>query len=108
MITQVLAHHPTSANAHCVQAELYAREGKISLARAELGSAERLNPGLTEFKPSAVQELKSELGLNPALDGAANRLVSGALGVAFPLGRSHYWSDRRRTSDDAVSSPHAL
>jgi hypothetical protein len=65
MIAQVLAHHPTSANAHWVQAELYAREGKISLARAELGTAERLNPGLTEFKPSAVQELKSELGLSP-------------------------------------------
>ncbi len=65
MITQVLADHPTSANAHWVQAELYAREGKISQARAELGTAERLNPGLTEFKPRSVQELKSALGLSP-------------------------------------------
>jgi hypothetical protein len=65
MITQVLAHHPTSAKAHFVQAELYAREGKNSLARAELGSAERLNPGLTEFKPRSVEELKSQLGLAP-------------------------------------------
>jgi hypothetical protein len=62
MITQVLAHHPTSAKAHFVQAELYAREGKTSLARTELGTAERLNPGLTEFKPRSVEELRSQLG----------------------------------------------
>ncbi len=30
MITQVLADHPTSAKAHYVQAELYAKEGKTS------------------------------------------------------------------------------
>ena len=63
MITQVLADHPTSANAHWVQAELYAREGKIPLARAEFSTTERLNPGLTEFKPGSVLELKSKLGL---------------------------------------------
>jgi hypothetical protein len=63
MITQVLAHHPTSAKAHFVQAELYAKEGKTPLARAELGTAERLNPGLTEFKPRSIEELKSQLGL---------------------------------------------
>src|SRR3977135_3465538 len=51
MITQVLAHYPNSAKAHYVQAELYAKEGKTSLARAELGSADRINPGLTEFTP---------------------------------------------------------
>jgi hypothetical protein len=65
MITQVLADHPTSAKAHYVQAELYAKEGKNALARSELGTAERLNPGLTSFNPRSVQELKSELGLNP-------------------------------------------
>jgi hypothetical protein len=69
MITQVLADHPTSAKAHFVQAELYAKEGKTSLARAELGTAERLNPGLTEFKPLSVQELKSELGLGARSSG---------------------------------------
>src|ERR1700722_1276341 len=70
MITQVLEHHPTSAKAHFVQAELFAREGKNSLARAELGTAERLNPGLTEFKPRAVEELKSQLGsANPRSTG---------------------------------------
>jgi uncharacterized protein len=64
MITQVLADHPTSAKAHYVQAELYAKEGKATLARAELGTAERLNPGLTSFDPRSVQELKSQLGLS--------------------------------------------
>jgi hypothetical protein len=64
MITQVLADHPNSAKAHYVQAELYAKEGQPSLARAELGTAERLNPGLTSFSPRSVQELKSQLGMN--------------------------------------------
>lgn len=63
MITQVLADHPNSAKAHYVQAELYAKEGKTSMARVELGIAERLNPGLTSFSPRSVQELKSQLGL---------------------------------------------
>jgi hypothetical protein len=64
MITQVLADRPNSAKAHYVQAELYAKEGQPSLARAELGTAERLNPGLTSFSPRSVQELKSQLGMN--------------------------------------------
>jgi hypothetical protein len=63
MVTQVLADHPTSAKAHYVQAELYAKEGKTTDARAELGTAERLNPGLTDFSQRSVQELKSQLGL---------------------------------------------
>src|ERR1700722_18762704 len=77
MITQVLADHPNSAKAHYVQAELYAKEGKIPLARAELGTAERLNPGLTEFKPLSVQELKSELGsASPRSSGGSPQIVS--------------------------------
>jgi hypothetical protein len=64
MIEQVLVDHPNSTKAHYVQAELYAREGKLALARVELGTAERLNPGLTSFSPRSVQELKSQLGLN--------------------------------------------
>ena len=67
MITQVLADHPNSAKAHYVQAELYAKQGKTSMARVELGIAERLNPGLTSFSPRSVQELKSQLG--PARGG---------------------------------------
>ncbi len=44
MISQVLADHPSSARAHYVQAELYAREGKVALARSELSAAEELKP----------------------------------------------------------------
>jgi uncharacterized protein len=73
MIQKVLTDHPTSAKAHYVQAELYAKEGKISLARAELGTAERLNPGLTEFSARSVQELREQLGGRPA---AATRALS--------------------------------
>jgi uncharacterized protein len=88
MITQVLADHPTSAKAHFVQAELYVKEGKNSLARAELGTAERLNPGLTEFKPVAVQELKSELGMVNTRSTGSPQIVSLASRPAphFPWG----------------------
>jgi hypothetical protein len=63
MITQVLADHPNSGQAHYVQAELYAREGKTALARSELSTAEQLKPGLPFANPRAVQELKAQLGL---------------------------------------------
>ena len=63
MITQVLADHPTSAKAHYVQAELYAREGKTALARSELGTAEQLKPGLPFANPRSLQELRAQLGL---------------------------------------------
>ena len=63
MINEVLANHPGSAKAHWVQAELFAKEGKGILARSEVLEAERLNPGLTEFSPKSVRELKVQLGL---------------------------------------------
>jgi hypothetical protein len=63
MITQVLADRPNSGQAHYVQAELYAREGKTALARSELSTAEQLKPGLPFANPRAVQELKAQLGL---------------------------------------------
>jgi hypothetical protein len=85
MITQVLADHPNSAKAHYVQAELYAREGKISLARAELATAERLNPGLTSFSPRSVQELRSQLGLSPARSGQV-MTVPARSAPRFPWG----------------------
>jgi clan AA aspartic protease (TIGR02281 family) len=63
MITEVLANHPASAKAHWVQAELFAKEGKGNLARSEVLETERLNPGLTEFSPKSVRELKAQLSL---------------------------------------------
>jgi hypothetical protein len=86
MITQVLADHPNSAKAHYVQAELYAKEDKISLARAELGTAERLNPGLTSFSPRSVQELKTQLGLSPRSSGSQIVSIPARSAPHFPWG----------------------
>jgi hypothetical protein len=86
MITQVLADHPTSAKAHYVQAELYAKEGKTSLGRSELATAERLNPGLTSFSPRSVQELKSQLGLNTRPSGAQIVSMPARSEAHFPWG----------------------
>jgi uncharacterized protein len=85
MITQVLADHPTSAKAHFVQAELYAKEGKTSLARSELATAEQLKPGLPFANPRAVQELKAQLGLRT---GVASPTVIRSVPTAarFPWG----------------------
>ena len=63
MMDQVLRTHPESAKAHYVQSELYAREGKLALARTELNRAEQLAPGLPNENPRSVAELKAELGL---------------------------------------------
>jgi hypothetical protein len=63
MMDQVLKDHPNSARAHYVQSELYAREGRLDLARTELERAEQLEPGLPKEKPRSVAELKSQLGL---------------------------------------------
>ena len=68
MMDQVLHDHPRSAKAHYVQSELYAREGKLTLARAELERAEQLEPGLPKEDPRSVAELKSELGLTGHAD----------------------------------------
>jgi hypothetical protein len=62
MMDQVLRDHPKSEKAHYVQAELYAKQGKTALARAELKQAEEIDPGLTHESARSVQELKSQLG----------------------------------------------
>jgi predicted Zn-dependent protease len=91
MITQVLADHPNSAKAHYVQAELYAKEGKPSMARTELGTAERLNPGLTEFSPRSVAELKAQLGM-----GGNTRMMSGENGIVPAHPAPHFpWGTLR-------------
>ena len=61
MMDQVLRDHPNSAKAHFVEAELLAKQGKIAGAKAELGTAERLDPSLAFAKPGAVQELRERL-----------------------------------------------
>ena len=51
MMQQVLVAHPGSGKAHFVQAELFARQGKLGLARESLATAERLAPGLPSIQP---------------------------------------------------------
>src|ERR1700692_2908740 len=85
MMDQVLRDHPTSAKAHYVQAELYAKEGKTALARSELGTAEQLKPGLPFANPRAVQELQAQLGLKGGAYGPTGiRTVPAA--PHFPWG----------------------
>lgn len=86
MVEQVLRDHPTSAKAHYVQAELYAKEGKTALARSELGQAEQLDPGLTHESAHSVQELKSELGLASRGVESAHGLGGGPAASHFPWG----------------------
>ncbi len=61
MIAQVLKDHPNSAKAHYVDAELLTRQHQLTQARAELATAEKLDPGLSFAKPAAVQELRAHL-----------------------------------------------
>jgi uncharacterized protein len=65
MMDQVLRDHPNSAKAHYVEAELLAKQGRISAAEVELNNAERLAPGLPFAKPEAVQALKVRIATLP-------------------------------------------
>ena len=77
MMVPVLKAHPGSGKAHYVQAELLARQGQASEARAELATAERLAPGLPFAKADAVQHLQRQLALPPAAGPAGTRQISG-------------------------------
>lgn len=66
MVTHVLVAHPSSAKAHFVQSELYARQGNLTKARDALAAAEKLAPGLPFAKPEAVQALHSQLSAKSA------------------------------------------
>jgi hypothetical protein len=62
MMGVVLKDHPQSAKAHYVQAELLAKQKRLSEARAELATAERLDPALKGIQPQSVSALKGQLG----------------------------------------------
>ncbi len=66
MMQQVLVAHPGSGKAHFVQAELFARQGKLGLARESLATAEKLAPGLPSIKPESVQSLRAQLAARAA------------------------------------------
>ncbi len=90
MIEQVLRDHPASSKAHYVQAELYAREGNLGLARSELAKAEQLKPGLPDENPRSVQELKSQLGLIRRVERPVG--MQPAPGFAAPSASHFPWT----------------
>ena len=62
MLNQVLADHPRSGEAHWVAAEIYARAGDFARARAELLTAQTLEPGLPFVRNrAAIGELEAQL-----------------------------------------------
>jgi uncharacterized protein len=82
MMTQVLRDHPQSAKAHYVAAEVYARAGDSALARQNLSTAQRLQPGLPFVNAESVQALQRQLAQGPVVrahPGYSN------LRPAFPL-----------------------
>lgn len=81
MMDKVLRDHPDSAKAHYVEAELLAKQGKMSAAAAELSKAEQLNPGLPFAKPQSVQELRAVI----AGHGASAKAEQGGISWGIVL-----------------------
>ena len=109
MMNQVLRDHPGSAKAHYVQAELYAREGKLALARSELNRAEEIAPGLPNENPQSVRALKSELGMGVRAAGERPfGIEPGRRSNALPVGDGADSRAGRRRVLDAVPSPQLL
>jgi hypothetical protein len=82
MMQQVLVSHPGSGKAHFVQAELFARQGKLGLARESLATAEKLAPGLPSIKPEALQSLRTQLAAKAAPPVANNAVQHRPTAVA--------------------------
>lgn len=61
MIQVVLQAHPNSAKAHYVDAEILAREGRLSQARSEFQTAKNISANLSFVSPDSVMKLKSVL-----------------------------------------------
>lgn len=64
MMDKVLHDHPNSAKAHFVEAELLAKQGRVTGAQDELNIAERLKPGLPFANPQAIKKLKAQINVN--------------------------------------------
>jgi len=61
MMEKVLKDHPNSAKAHFVEAELFAKQGKLASAENELNIAQKLKPDLSFAKPDAVRNLRNQI-----------------------------------------------
>jgi uncharacterized membrane protein YgcG len=82
MMDQVLAAHPKSANAHFVEAELLAKQGKFAAAQTSLAKAEELAPGLPKVKPEAVTKLRTLLAEGQKADYSQKRRSNNSGGPA--------------------------
>lgn len=78
MVQQVLIAHPRSAKAFFVQAELYARQGQLDLARESLATADQLAPGLPFAKSESVQALRTQLAAKHQAPSTRSSLASDA------------------------------
>ncbi len=96
MIQQVLISHPNSAKAHFVRSELFARQGKFDLARANLATAEKIDPAMAFAKPEALQSLRNQIANTGSTASATKRVAES----------SHYQtgSPQSGTSNDKGNS----
>lgn len=91
MMQQVLVLHPNSGKAHFVQAELFARQGKLGSAREALATAERLSPGLGFAKPEAVRALRSQLSAKTGSLASGSPPLTHSVAPAAASGSSFSW-----------------
>ena len=99
MIQQVLILRPTSAKAHFVQAELFARQGLREKASEALATAEKLAPGLPFAKPGAVQALRGQLA--PKVGGSAGDSAGGPTANA-PSAKQSFGMDTPATATSSI------
>ncbi len=88
MMNQVLRDHPNSGKAHYIDAQVLAKAGRLDMAKAELATAERLEPGLPFAKPAAVQELRDHLAagnVRPVAPAAVLAAPRPAPGIPWGL-----------------------
>ena len=100
MIQQVLILRPTSAKAHFVQAELFARQGLRQKAAEALATAEKLAPGLPFAKAEAVQALRGQLA---AKAESKAETKADALAVKTPPAKQSFGMDTPATATSSVS-----
>lgn len=65
MMSEVLRAHPNSGKAHYVEAELLAKQGRLTQAANELASAEKLAPGLPFATAQSVSGLRASIASRP-------------------------------------------
>lgn len=87
-MAQVLRDHPRSGKAHYVEAELLARQGRLSDAAAELATAQRLARGLPFAKAQSVRELEARIAGGPAQRQSRVSMALPAMGAGALSGRA--------------------